>query len=73
MRLEEDLNRAGISANWWVINASMLQTNTTDPLLAAKASNEIPWINEVDSHTKGSFAVITWSADDIKGEKLLEL
>ena len=73
VRLEEDLNRAGISAKWWVINASMLQTNTTNPLLAAKASNEIPWINKVDFHTKGSFAVITWSADDIKGEKLLEL
>ncbi|MBE5968236.1 MAG: arsenical pump-driving ATPase [Lachnospiraceae bacterium] len=73
IRLEEDLNRAGIRAKWWVINASMLQTNTTNPLLAAKASNEIPWINEVDSHTKGSFAVITWSADDIRDEKLLEL
>jgi arsenite-transporting ATPase len=47
--------------------------NTTNPLLAAKASNEIPWINKVDSHTKGSFAVIAWSTDDVKGEKLLEL
>ncbi|WP_101911573.1 arsenical pump-driving ATPase [Marasmitruncus massiliensis] len=73
MRLEEDLKRAGISAKWWVINASMLQTDTTNQLLAAKASNEIPWINKVDSHTKGDFAVIAWSADDIKGGKLLEL
>lgn len=73
MRLEEDLKRADISVKWWVINSSMLQTNTTNPLLAAKASNEIPWINNIDSHTMGSFAVIAWSADDIKGNKLLKL
>ncbi|MEA4972469.1 MAG: arsenical pump-driving ATPase [Candidatus Metalachnospira sp.] len=73
MRLEEDLKRAGISVKWWVINASMLQTNTTNPLLAAKASNEILWFNNIDSHTKGRFAVIAWSTDDIRGNKLLEL
>ncbi|WP_283607004.1 arsenical pump-driving ATPase [Faecalispora anaeroviscerum] len=73
MRLEEDLKRAGITTKWWVINASMLQTNTTNPLLAAKASHEIPWINQVENHTNGSFAVISWSADDIKGKKVLEL
>jgi len=42
-------------------------------LLAAKSSNEVPWINKVDSHTNGRFAVIAWNADDIKGEKLLKL
>ena len=73
MRLEDDLKRAGINTKWWVINASMLQTNTTNSLLAAKANNEIPWINKVDSHSKDSFAIIAWSADDIKRGKLLEL
>lgn len=24
--------------------------------------HEIPWINRVDAHTKGRFAVIAWSA-----------
>ncbi|MGI6151702.1 MAG: arsenical pump-driving ATPase [Christensenellales bacterium] len=73
LRLEEDLKRAGIAAKWWVVNASMLKTKTTNALLKAKASNEIPWINHVDAHAKGKFAVIAWSADEIKGERLLAL
>lgn len=73
MRLEEDLKRADIATNWWVINSSMYHTGTTNKLLAAKASHEIEWINKVDKHAKGSFAVIAWSADEIKGDKLLTL
>lgn len=73
MRLEEDLKRADIATKWWVINSSMYHTGTTNKLLAAKASHEIEWINKVDKHAKGSFAVIAWSADEIKGDKLLTL
>jgi arsenite-transporting ATPase len=73
MRLEEDLKRAGIHSKWWVINSSLFATNTTNKMLKAKASNEIQWINKVDSHSNGNFAVIQWSAEDIKGDKLLEL
>ncbi|MFU0831327.1 MAG: Arsenical pump-driving ATPase [Oscillospiraceae bacterium] len=73
MRLEEDLKRAKIATKWWVINSSMYRTGTTNPILSAKASNEIEWINKVDAHSKGNFAVISWSPDEIKGEKLKEL
>lgn len=73
LRLEEDLQRAGIAAKWWVINASLYRTGTTNRLLAAKASHEIEWINKVDQHAKGHFAVIAWSAADIKDELLLTL
>lgn len=73
LRLEEDLQRAGIAANWWVINASLYRTGTTNRLLAAKASQEIEWINKVDRHANGHFAVIAWNADDIKDELLLKL
>lgn len=73
MRLEEDLKRAVIAAKWWVINSSLYHTGTTNRMLAAKASNEIEWINKVDEHTDGKFAVIGWSPDEIKGEKLKEL
>lgn len=73
MRLEEDLKRAGIAAKWWIINSSLYQTGTTNSMLAAKASNEIEWINKVDEHTKENFAIIAWSADEIKGDKLLTL
>lgn len=73
MRLEVDLKRAGIPTKWWVINSSLYRTGTTNQLLAAKASHEIEWINKVDKHSKGNFAVIPWSAEDIKGDTLLDL
>lgn len=72
-RLEEDLIRATISTKWWVINSSLYKTGTTNKLLSAKASNEIEWINKVDAHADGKFAVIPWSPDEIKGDKLNEL
>ncbi|WP_077610839.1 arsenical pump-driving ATPase [Clostridium sp. Marseille-P2415] len=71
LRLEEDLKRAGIATKWWVINSSLYQTRTTNALLSAKASNEIEWINKTDLHSKGKFALIAWSADEVKGDKLL--
>ncbi|MGH4125035.1 MAG: arsenical pump-driving ATPase [Clostridium sp.] len=73
MRLEEDLVRAKIATKWWVINSSLQATGTTNKLLSAKASSEIEWINKVDVHAKGKFAVIPWSPDEIKGDKLNEL
>lgn len=73
MRLEDDLKRANIAVKWWVINSSLYKTGTKNKMLSAKASNEIEWINKVDAHTNGKFAVIPWSADEIKGDKLNEL
>jgi arsenite-transporting ATPase len=73
MRLEEDLKRAGISTKWWVINASFHQSGSTNIMLAAKANNEIEWINKVDSHSNGNFALIPWSAEEIKADNLLNL
>lgn len=72
-RLEEDLKRAGINNKWWIINSSLYKTGTTNSILSAKASNEIQWINKVDTHTKGNFAVIPWEYDEIKGKKLRDL
>ena len=73
MRLQEDLKRAGINNKWWVINSSLLMTNTKSPLLKTKSQNEIPWINKVDEIAQGNFAVIPWKGEEIKGEKLVDL
>jgi len=40
-------------------------------LLKAKASHEIEWINKVDELSGGHFAVIKWSAEDVKDDKPL--
>ena len=73
LRLEEDLKRAGIAAKWWIVNQSLYGTNTTNPMLAAKATSEVEWLNRIDEHANGNFALIVWSADEIKGDRLLTL
>lgn len=73
MRLQKDLNRAGINSKWWVINSSLYATNTSNEILRAKASNEIKWINKVDEISHGNFAVIEWKAEEVKGDKLLDV
>ena len=73
LRLEGDLSRAEIFAKWWVINQSFYQIKPENALLKAKAINEAEWINEVARHTDGHFALLAWSADQVKGDKLLEL
>ena len=73
MRLEEDLKRAGINSKWWVINSSLFATNTTNEILKAKANNEVVWINKVNEIASGNFAVVEWKAEEVKGEKLLDL
>lgn len=73
VRLQNDLNRAGIHSKWWVINSSFYATNTSNSILKVKASNEIQWINKVNEISKGNFAVIQWIAEEVKGEKLSDL
>jgi arsenite-transporting ATPase len=60
LRLEEDLQRAQIATKWWVINSSLFQSKTSNKILAAKANNEIEWINKVNELSGGNFAIIPW-------------
>ena len=71
LRLEEDLHRAGIGSKWWIINSSLYAAKPQNELLKAKASSEVQWINRIDSHTNGSFALIPWKAEDVKGDMLI--
>ena len=72
-RLEEDLKRAGIYSKWWIINSSIYKTGSTNKTLQAKANSELEWINKVDERTDGSFTIIPWSSDQIKGSNLDKL
>ncbi|GLC31892.1 arsenical pump-driving ATPase [Clostridium omnivorum] len=73
LRLQKDLNRAGIHSKWWVINSSFYASNTTNDILKVKASNEVQWINKVNEISQGNFAVIEWMTEEVKGEKLKDL
>jgi arsenite/tail-anchored protein-transporting ATPase len=73
MRLQKDLDRAGIHSKWWVINSSFYAAKTSNSILQVKASNEVQWINKVNEISKGNFAVVEWIAEEVKGEKLKDL
>ena len=73
MRLQKDLERAGINSKWWIINSSFYAANTTNNILKVKASNEVQWINKVNEISKGNFALIEWMPEEIKGDKLYQL
>jgi len=59
-RLQQDLHRAGITNKWWVVNASLLLTDTTSPFLKAKAQGEIQWIDRVKELSAGNTVVVEW-------------
>ena len=63
-RLQQDLHRAGLKNKWWVVNSSLLLTNTNNPFLKAKAQSEIQWIEKVKEISNDNFAVIAWSEQD---------
>jgi len=73
IRLEEDLVRAGIATKWWIINSSLYASKTTNRILQSKANSEIEWINRVNKQSKGNFALIKWSEEELKGKNLLNL
>lgn len=73
IRLQEDLQRAGIKSKWWVINSSLYATNTTNKILKAKASNEIKWINKVNDISNGKYALVEWKATELTGKTLVNL
>ena len=73
LRLEDDLKRAGLSANWWVINQSFALTGSSNRTLAVKASNEAEWISKVNHHTDGKTVLLSWHPEEVKGDCLLSL
>ena len=72
-RLEEDLTRASIHTNWWIVNSSLYKANPGNKMLSAKANEEVKWINKILDHTSGKLAVIEWSKEDLCGDKLYQI
>lgn len=72
-RLEEDLKRASIHTNWWLVNSSLYKANPKNKMLSAKANEEVKWINKILDHTSGKLAVIEWTKEDLRGDKLYDI
>lgn len=72
-RLEEDLTRASIHTNWWIVNSSLYKANPSNKMLSAKANEEVKWINKILDHTSGKLAIIEWTKEDLCGDKLYQI
>lgn len=57
-RLQEDLKRADIVPEWWVINQSLYATETEDPVLKSRAQAEISWIQKVTKELIDKCAIV---------------
>lgn len=66
-RLQEDLRRAGIEPYGWVINQSLLLSESSDPVLQARADRERIYIEEVRRHYTSRMAVVAWQAQEPVG------
>lgn len=63
-RLQSDLQRAGITSHWWVVNQSFFATHTIDPILSGRAQAEKDWILKVHKELSNRMVVIPWLNTD---------
>ena len=59
-RLQKDLQRAGITNKWWIVNSCLSLTGTQSPFLQAKATSELTWIERVNVLSNGNMALVEW-------------
>ena len=65
--LQEDLRRAQIEPCAWVVNQSFANSASSDPLLAARARNEIPHIAEVAETLSHRTVMVPWVPEEPVG------
>ncbi|WP_227936733.1 arsenical pump-driving ATPase [Alkalihalobacillus deserti] len=66
-RLQDDLARAHITPNWWVVNQCFSATHTTDPLLSQRSLSEQKWIQLIGQSHASQTAVIPWQSEELIG------
>ncbi|MBC7958633.1 MAG: AAA family ATPase, partial [Vallitaleaceae bacterium] len=63
LRLRDDLSRAGINNEWWVVNQCLSMTDTDNKMLLARADAEKQWIEKVREISDNKFVAIPWLQD----------
>lgn len=71
-RLQEDLQRAGLTVDWWVVNQTFSSIETSSPTLIQKQQAEIKWLQEVQSISNNQFVAIPWVKNPPVGKKGLQ-
>ncbi|MCP1507891.1 arsenite-transporting ATPase [Pseudomonas marginalis] len=61
--LQDDLRRANIEPFAWVVNKSLLATDTIDPLLRARLDSERKQMARVADETQHAVIVVPWTAE----------
>lgn len=69
--LQEDLRRARIEPFAWVINQSLLQSGSCDPLLQCREKSEHPYLSEVVEKYATRTAWLSWQAQEPVGPDAL--
>jgi len=69
--LQDDLRRAGIEPWAWVVNRSLAAASPSDPLLAHRATQEVPLIRRVRDELAQRVAVVPWLAEPPVGAAAL--
>lgn len=65
--LQEDLRRAQIEPFAWIINQSLFECGSSDPLLRRREETEHRYLREVVDHLAQRVALIRWQADEPVG------
>lgn len=63
MRIQNFLQHLGICIDYWIVNQSIYPMHPDSSLLKAKASFEVPWINEICRRSNGHFVLVPWEDD----------
>jgi len=69
--LQEDLRRAHIEPFSWVINQSLLNSGSCDPLLQRREAAEHPYVSEVVERHAARTAWLPWQAEEPVGPEAL--
>ena len=69
--LQEDLRRAQIEPFGWIINQSLFESGSSDPLLRQREKAEHRYLREVTGHLAKRVALIRWQANEPVGAPAL--
>lgn len=73
-RLQDDLERAGISPFAWVVNQSFDRDGFSDPILIERGERERPFLAEVRQQRSRRMAVVQWEpVEPVGADRLLRL
>lgn len=73
IRLKEDLHRAGIYVDGWILNQTLQQLEEESLFVKEKQKEERKWTAKVDEEMAGRFVMIPWSEEELRGDTLLKL